>query len=109
MPDQSYRVMYHVGDEIGIRTKVLTGTATVGQEALTIVGPVLVTIPFSDLHAAQLFRLHGLGRCIRVSHTGGVLYIAVVRFVILGLFATINFLRTGELARRLSAATPPGV
>jgi hypothetical protein len=104
MAGRTYRVMYHVGDALTLRTKVLRGRASLTRDALTITGPSPVELPLRDLHAAELFRLHGLGRCVRISHEKGVVYVSVVRFVLFGYFAVINFLRTGELARRLREA-----
>jgi hypothetical protein len=67
---------------------------------LTITGPTQIELDIRDLHTAELFRLHGFGRCVRIAHERRTLYISVVRFVLFGYFAMINFLRTGELARR---------
>ena len=101
----AYRVIYHVGDTIDLRTKGLQGRASLSQDAFTISGPLPVELPVGELRAAEVFRLHGLGRFIRVSHAKGIIYVSVVRFVLFGgYFASINFFRTGELARRLREA-----
>ncbi len=100
----SYRVAYHVGDVLSLRTKVLQGRASLARDALTITGSSPVEIPIRELRAAELFRLHGLGRCIRISHEKGTVYVSVVRCAVFGYFAVINFRRTGELARRLREA-----
>ena len=105
---RTYRVLYHVGDTLNLRTKALEGRVALTQDALTITGPSLVELPIPDLRSAELFRLHGLGRCIRISHDRGTVYVSVVRFVLFGYFALINFFRTGELARRLREAIGAG-
>jgi hypothetical protein len=100
-----YRVIYHIGDALNLQTKSLEGRASLTQDELTITGPSPVELPIRELRAAELFRLHGLGRFIRISHERGTIYVSVVRFVLFdGYFASINFLRTGELARRLRDA-----
>jgi len=104
MPVRAYRVMYHLGDEIGLRTRVLSGRAALASDTFTIDGPSPVALPLRTLRTAELFRLHGLGRCIRIRHDAGTMYVSVVRFVVFGYFAVINFFRTGELARRLRDA-----
>jgi len=106
---RSYRVIYHIGDTLDLRTKALQGRASLTQDELTITGPFPVELPIRELRAAELFRLHGLGRCIRISHERGTIYVSVVRFVLFGgYFASINFLRTGELVRRLREAIGGG-
>jgi hypothetical protein len=99
---RTYHVIYHIGDTLNLRTKVLEGRASLTQNALTITGPSPVEVLVRELRGAELFRLHGLGRFIRISHERGTVYVSVVRFVLFaGYFAWINFFRTGELARRL--------
>src|SRR5919108_2904194 len=101
---QTYRVMYHVGDRLTLHTKVLRGRASLTPDVFRIRGPRPIEIPLRDVRAAELFRLHGLGRCVRITHENGTVYVSVVRFVLFGYVAMINFLRTGELARRLREA-----
>ena len=106
---RTYRVMYHVGDTLNLRTKVLEGRAALTQNALTISGPSPVEVPVRELRGAELFRLHGLGRIIRISYEQGTVYVSVVRFVLFGgYFASINFFRTGELACRVQEAIKAG-
>jgi hypothetical protein len=101
----SYRVIYHIGDAPNLQTKALEGRAVLTQDALTITGPLPIEFPIPELRGAELFRLHGLGRCIRISHARGTVYLAVVRFVLFGgYFALINFFQTGNLAQRLREA-----
>jgi hypothetical protein len=105
MPHRTYRVIYHVGDTLNLRTKALEGRAVLTQDALTITGPSPVEVPVRELRGVELFRLHGLGRTIRISYERGTVYLSVARFVLFGgYFASINFFRTGELARRLREA-----
>src|SRR5262249_33782346 len=106
---RTYRIIYHIGDTLDLRTKGLEGRATLTQGALTITGPSPIDVPIRELRGAELFRLHGLGRVIRISHERGTAYVSVVRFVLFGgYFASINFFRTGELARRLREAIEVG-
>jgi hypothetical protein len=58
--------------------------------------------PFGDILEAELFRLNGLGRVIRVEHRGGRLFLSVVRLMI-GQFAYINFFQTGTLQKLLAS------
>jgi hypothetical protein len=106
---RTYRVIYHAGDTLDLRTKALEGRATLTQDALTITGPSPIEVPMRELRDAELFRLHGLGSIIRISHARVTVFVSVVRFVLFGgYFASINFFRTGELARRLREAIEAG-
>jgi hypothetical protein len=99
-----YRVLYHVGDSVSLRTKALEGRLALTHDVLKITGPSPVELSVRELRSAELFRLHGLGRCIRISHDNGTLYVSVIRFLLSGYFSAINFFGTGDLARRLRDA-----
>ncbi|MFZ0273050.1 MAG: hypothetical protein WB524_21100 [Acidobacteriaceae bacterium] len=96
-----YKVFFHDGPEIGLKTHVLRGTASIDASGLNIKGPVGSSlIPSGSIKEVELFRLHGTMRVIRVDHQGGRLYLAVVRFMI-GQFASVNYFKTGELHKKL--------
>lgn len=99
-----YKVFFHQGDELGLKTKVARGEAWLDDAGLHVSGPREILIPNVDLLSAEMFRLHGLGRVIRVEHRQGRLFLSVVRFMI-GQFASINFFRTGKLHKDLVSAT----
>ena len=61
------------------------------------------SIPRRELRSVELFRLHGLGRMIRIVHGQNTLFVSVVRFCIADRFAVIDFFKTGSLVRDLSA------
>jgi hypothetical protein len=94
-------VLYHIGDTVNLRTQALVGRLALTRDMLTIAGPTPLELSVREIRGAELFRLHGLGRCIRISSDKGTVYISVVRFVLFGYFALVNFFQTGELARRL--------
>ena len=97
-----YRVFYHSGEELGLKTRVSRGEAWLDGAGLHVMGNTELLIARNELRSAELFRLHGLGRVIRVEHTRGRLFLSVVRFMI-GQFATINFFKTGKLHMELVA------
>jgi hypothetical protein len=97
-----YKVFFYAGQELGLKTRVSRGEAWLDDAGLHVSGDNEFLVARSDLRSAELFRLHGLGRVIRVEHTGGRLFLSVVRFMI-GQFATINFFKTGELHKELVA------
>lgn len=96
-----YKVFFHDGPDLRLKTHVLRGRATTDASGLRVDGrDGQVFIPAANIQEVELFRLHGLGRVVRVDHEGGRLYLCVVRFMI-GQFALINFFKTGELHRDL--------
>ncbi|MGD0798048.1 MAG: hypothetical protein ABR910_10015 [Acidobacteriaceae bacterium] len=100
----TYKIFFHAGEELGLKTRVEKGNAIVDETSLRIDGPSGVVVPLKDINAVKLFRLHGLGRVIQIDHSHGRLFVSVVRFMI-GQFATINFFKTGKLHAILAAAT----
>jgi hypothetical protein len=98
-----YRIFFHHGEELGLKTRVSKGEAWLDSTGLNIKGPNgTVSVPRANFQKVEVFRLHGLGRVIRIDHSGGRLFMAVVRFMI-GQFALINFFQTGMLHKSLSA------
>ncbi len=97
-----YKVAFHRGDELTLKTRVEKGEAWLDDDGLHIDGPAgRLLIPKNDVQSAELFRLHGLGRVIRVETRSGRLFVTVVRLMI-GQFAFINFFKTGALCKQLS-------
>jgi hypothetical protein len=77
-----YKVFFHRGDELTLKTRVMKGQAQLDDSGLHIEGSGGFDIPLSELQEAELFRLHGLGQ-----------------------FALINFFKTGALHKELVAVT----
>lgn len=106
MPNK-YKVFFHDGQEIGLKTSVLKGKAWIDEFGLKIEGRAGIrVIPATNIKEVEMFRLHGMARVIRVDHTEGRLFLAVVRFMI-GQFASVNFFKTGELHTSLKSLTIP--
>jgi hypothetical protein len=99
---RKYKIFFHHGEELGIKTRVSKGEAWIDAAGLNIKGPLGDTLMAgSDILEVELFRLHGLGRVIRVEHSNGRLFLSVVRLMI-GQFALINFVQTGVLQGALA-------
>jgi hypothetical protein len=100
-----YNIFFYQGSELSLKTKVARGRAWIDADGLHIDGPSTLRISGADLLSTELFRLHGLGRVIRVEHRHGCLFMSVVRFM-LGQFAIINFFKQAKLHEELVALTP---
>lgn len=98
-----YKVIYHVGESVGLKTKGDVGRLTLSQEGLRIEGTSPVWVPRDCLSTVELFRQHGTGRMLKVSHKNGTLFVSAVRFTLFGLFAYVNFVKTGKLKRAIEA------
>jgi hypothetical protein len=100
-----YKVFFHLGEELGLKTKVQKGRAWLDDDGLHIDGPAgpLPLIPRSSLLSAEIFRLHGLCSVIRVEHQGGRLFLSVIRFLIGGQFVLVNYFKAVELHQSLAA------
>jgi hypothetical protein len=96
-----YKVFFHRGTELGLKTRVNKGEAWLDSDGLHIEGPDGFTISRDEMVDAKLFRLHGLGRVIRLDYQGGRVFLSVVRLMI-GQFAFINFFKTGSLHKQLA-------
>jgi hypothetical protein len=99
-----YKVVYHPGPTIDLKTKVSSGVLSLAGGNMAIEGKVPVSIPVDKIRAAELFRLHGLGTMIKVIHDGGTLFVTVPRFSLFGLFMLINYFKTKELHAGLVGA-----
>lgn len=96
-----YKIIYHVGEEINIKTKVEGGALTWQEQSLLISGSPSFEVPFSSFVSIDMFRMHGLGRMIKLVCSDRTIFLTVVRFNIAGYFAVINFFKAGELYERL--------
>src|SRR5262249_18702764 len=91
-----YKVMYHPVPTIDLKTEVSTGVLSLAGGNLVIEGKVPMSVPLDQIRAAELFRLHGLGTMIKVTHDGGTLFVTVPRFSLFGFFMLINYFKTKE-------------
>jgi hypothetical protein len=98
-----YRIIYHIGKEIDVKTKVESGTLTWQEQSLFISGASSFEVPFSSFISVDMFRMHGLGRMIKLVCSDRTIFLTVVRFNIAGYFAVINFFKAGELHEKLKA------
>ncbi len=97
-----YKVFFHCGNELSVKTRVAKGRAWLDDTGFHVEGQNGFTIPIGDIIEAELLRLHGLGRVIRIEYRGGRLFLSVVRLMI-GQFAFINFIGTGALHKQITA------
>ncbi|MFN3652396.1 MAG: hypothetical protein ACK47B_22700 [Armatimonadota bacterium] len=99
-----YRIMFHTGPELNLRTPVRSGKLALTAEELRIDSPRgAITIPVVSLRRVEMSRLPGLGRVLKVTCADRTLWLAVIRFSLGSYFVLGNYLKTGELCERLQA------
>ncbi len=99
----SYRVLYHQGNSIDLRTKARTGRLSVAEGHIHIDGEFELSIPVEQLRSVELFRMHNTGRMLKIVHSQGTLFVTVIRFNLFGYFAMVNFFATGRLQKELQS------
>jgi hypothetical protein len=97
---EKYKVFFHFGEELTVKTKVAKGQVWIDEKGLHLTSNT-ETFTISEISTVELFRLHGTMRVIRVDFSKGRLFLSVVRFMI-GQFAFVNFLKTGNLKDRIA-------
>lgn len=100
---KKYRVFFHEGEALTLKTKVEKGRAWVDDAGLRIEkrDGSLRTVPRSSIISSELFRLHGTCTVIRVEHRSGRLFLSAIRFLIGGQFMLVNYYGTVELQKKL--------
>ena len=101
-PEKTYRVMYHVGPDLDLSTKMKSGRAVIDGHRLMISGDDNLQIPLAELDKSELFRQHGTGRMIRCNWNDSLIFLTVVRLNLFGYFAIVNFVGTGQLFKEIS-------
>jgi|GEM_PF-4422590 len=100
------KIIYHVGRELTLKTKVCSGVVTFQSESVCILGASTLTIPFSSITTVEMFRLNGLGRMIKLVFAENTIYLSAVRLNLFGYFVVGNFFKTGELYESLKGRIP---
>lgn len=98
-----YKVAFYVGDDINVQTPVTRGILTIGDGLILIRGEQDHTIMLSDILSVDLFRLHGLGRMIRVKRASDAIFVSVVRYSIGRFFVAVDSFKTKKLVNVLSS------
>ncbi len=96
-----YKIIYHVGSELNVKTRADSGMLTLQDDAIRIASSSPLTIPFSDVTSVEMFRLHGLGRMLKLVCKERTVFLTVVRLNLFGYFVIINFFRAGKLYETL--------
>lgn len=93
----TYKIIFHEGASIDIKTKGDSGLALLSEDALIVESSRQIAIRFSEMKSVEMFRHYGMARMIKIVHLNNTLFLTVVRFNFYGYFASVNFLKTGEL------------
>ena len=93
-----YKVVYYIGEEIDLKTKVESGFIIGNIRELKLVSKTGADIKdFADVKEVSLFMMHGLGSMLKIKMTDCIFFVSVVRFCIAGKFAMGNAVGTRKL------------
>jgi len=95
--------MYHIGDEVTLKTKVASGILNLDTDSVSVSGRACYSIPYLDIRNVEMFRLHGLGRMLKLICSDRTIFISVTRVNLLGCFVITNFFKTGRLYEEIKA------
>jgi hypothetical protein len=96
-----YKIIYHIGEEISIKTKAESGALVWQEQSLLVDGQSSFEVPFSSFSSVEMFRLYGLGRMIKLTCNDRTIFLTVIRFNVAGYFVSINFFKTGALFEKI--------
>ena len=99
-----YKIIYHVGNELTIKTKADSGYLVFNESSIFISGTSTLEVPYTSMIKIEMFRLHGLGRMIKLVCADCTIFFAVIRLNIFGYFVFIDFLKTGRLYEAINDA-----
>lgn len=93
-----YKVIYHIGDTIDIKTKVDSGFVIFEDEKIELrskTGNVIAD--FANMTQISLFMQYGVGSMLKTRIDNRTVFLSVVRFCIAGQFAVANAIGTRKL------------
>jgi hypothetical protein len=101
----SYKVLYIVAAEIGLKDKGLSGRLTLENDQIVIAGPMELSIPLSAIETLRIFRQHKVGTFIHIHCPQTSVFLTVPRFNFFGVVAVVNLFKTRELLAKLDQVT----
>ena len=101
---KKFRVIYHSGDEIDIRTKVSSGFVVFDNDEIKLISKTGSNIAnFTVAFRVSLFMMNGLGSMLKIELDNATVFLSVVRFCIAGQFAVVNAIGTRKLKTLLES------
>lgn len=99
-----YKIVFHIGSSIGLKTHADKGTIDLDQHQLVVSGKFSqASIALSAISSANLIKLGGIGTMIKVESEDETVFLSVIRFMI-GQFAMTNYFATRRLHKALNKA-----
>ncbi len=93
-----FKIAYHTGENINLKTRMESGFLSIFEDNVKIEGTNNLEISFRTVKQIEMFRLHGIGRMIRLDYNDNDrIFFTVVRLNLFGFFLIINFFASGKL------------
>jgi hypothetical protein len=103
---KKWRVFVHEGADFPALSKASGGLAWLDDDGLHIeLQDRQITVERAAIEGAEVY-MRGPASVIRLSHRGGVIHFAIVRFMVGDIFAMVNRLATRRLQKELAACAP---
>ena len=101
---KKYKVIYHIGDAIDVKTKVDFGFIVFENKELKLVSKIGDSIRrLADISQISLFMMNGLGSMLKIVVDDSTIFLSVVRFCIAGKFVMGNAIGTRNLKTLLES------
>jgi len=100
----NYKVLYHEGADVSLKTKGTTGQLSIEGDDVVIRSESDVRIPLASIQRVEPLRMHGTGQMIKLTHSHGTMFLSVIRFSLFGVFAVVNYFGTKRLEDELRDA-----
>ena len=106
------KLLYTVAEEVGFRTKTLSGELELLDDRLSITGPNELSLRYEDVECLRIYRHGSVGTLIHVRCVGTSVFLTVPRIHLLGVVAVINRFETDalfvELQQKITDSVDPG-
>lgn len=99
----AYRILYMVAEDVGLKTKGLSGTIELQNDRAVIAGSEPLSLAFKEFEELRIHKQHKIGTLIHLRCAGMSVYLAVPRINLFGVFAVINYWATHRLFDELES------
>lgn len=101
---KKFKVIYYIGDNVDIKTKVKSGVVIIDNKEMNLNSKTGKHISsLVNVSQVELVMMHGLGSMLRMEMGNCALFLSVVRCCIAGQFVIINAFGTRKLKNILES------
>lgn len=98
-----YKIFYHFGDELSIKTKVKTGSLLISENNIFLTENNSNIKELDNIVDVELTTIPGSGHCIKICCQDYNLFVSVIRFSLFESFVLVNYRKTMEVYKKLKS------